>query len=698
MNEITNKIAIKKQIILFFLLLFCLTAHAQNQKTYIRVDTSYFPFKDDIQMIQIEYTYVYSNKQNFNNLISDYNYSYNPIPDENGLIDRPTTKYIFRNKKGEIITTFNNYDQQRIHKNDFRLPDSVTVINDSILANLGRLFVFYQLDSVPAKNKNKIGITRIQNNEFYTIPTIEYYGRKGLINRNGEVVLEPIYDDIYLYKEAPIVVKDGKIGFLNPAGKPITPVKFKDLFYNSYGYIRNTDRHIVAVDSLVGIIDSYGNTVLDFDFKSISLEICKFDNWSYAIDGRVIDEKKSEDENVRYYFVTTKEGKKAFIKTSTLEYAIPLEEYDSMDGVSEFNCNGFFIRKGAKYGYVNKMKVVIPIEYDTIIKIRSNKNSYLVKIDNQYGLYDQDFTLKIVAEYDSIIKLDGGYLVQKDGKYGFYNQSFDLKTPISCDTILEIKRMYGRRDYIILRDNLYGIYDKYLELKTPVKYDTVIHLLDNRYLNGYMVRKDNLYGFYDLDFKLKLPLEFDTIFLPQSGYITQKDNLYGYYDNEFNLRIPALYHEIRMTNYDEYSLYDKKPFYFVKEDSLYAIFNEHFQQVTPFKYDEVEKIRLFFKVRIGANYTILNSQFKAFLPPILVGKLEPLVLYQGEYYQMIKTKDGKYGILGMTDFFLKPKYDEIRYEPNCKNCPKNYNGFSDYIYFQLRKGKKWKTIKVKIGE
>lgn len=664
--------------ILFLFLLFCLTVNAQNKTLQIRVDTSYFPYQENIQMIQIKYTYIHGGRNFAKNLISNYNYLYTPIPDSSGLIDKPATNYIFRNQLGEIISIYNHFDERQINKEDLRSPDSAVTINDSIASNFGELFIFYHLDSVPAKKKNKIGSIILGKYKLYGEPTIEYYGKQGLINRKGEIALQPEYDDIFLSGALPIVVKDSKIGFLDQEGNPITPIKFKDLFYNSYGYIKNFRYHIVSVDSLIGVIDSVGNTLLDFNFKYFNLETCNLiERTPYIIDSRSTDTTKKSSDN--FHFVVTKEGKKGFINARTFEYPISLDEYDDIDVWRFGGCKEFLIQKNGRYGYVKDFEKVIPIQYDTIIK--SYNGNYLVIEDNFCGLYNAGFEMKLATEYDTITENDYGFLVEKGGQYGFYNNRFELEIPINCDTIMVDKMMWGLKSFIVKKEELFGVYNWSFKLQIPIEYDTVIRSFGEKFI----VKKDAFYGLYGLDtfdIRLNLPAEFDTIIKTWDGYIVKKNNLYGFYNNEFSLKIPILYQDIKSSRYDD-NLFDYTVHYFVKKDSLYALFNEHFKQVTPFKYDEIIGVNALFKVKKGAYYTILDFNLKTLCKPILKEEFEYIAGSSSSKYFKITTKEGKIGVLGIEKFLIKPIYDEIRYE---------YRNFNR-IDFYVRKGKRWKRIK-----
>lgn len=672
-----------KKYIIFFFLLFYFTSIAQKENLQIRTDTLYFPYQQGVQMIQIHYAYILENKISFKEAFSNYNYFYSPVPDRSGLIDCPTVQYVFRDTLGEIISTYNFFDKQEINKNELRSPHAVDVLDDSIALSFGKLFTFYYLDSIPAKKNYKIGVNVIGRYQIYGYPTVEYYGKKGLINRMGKMVLKPEYDDIFLGGKSPIVARDGKIGFLNPEGKPITPIKFQDIIYNSYGYIRNYEHHIVSVDSFAGIVDPYGNTLLDFKFKLIDIQNpCNLNEQNFTVDIRTIDTTKKNNDNF-FYFIT-KEGKKGYMNARTFEYPISPDEYDYI-GVSRYSgCQEFIIRRNGRYGYISKFEEVIPLEYDTIIKTLNH--NYLARKHDFYGLYNSDFEMKLPAEYDTIIVKEYGFLVEKANRYGFFNNRFELKISIDCDTIIEDKMSFGTKNFITRKEGLYGVYNLYFKLQIPFEFDTIIRSFGEKY----MVKKDGLYGLYGLDgnnLHIYLPVDFDTIMQRLGGYIVRKNKLYGFYDLAFNLKIPVIYHQIEIPIYN-HSFYNYKSYYFIKKDSLFAIFDDQFEQVTKFKYAEITKVRSFFKVKTGEYYTILDSNLKLLCKPILKEDFEPLLSYYGNYYQKITTIEGKYGILGLESFFLQPVFDEIRFDESYK----------DTIYFEVRKGKRWKKIKVKPGE
>ncbi len=88
-------------------------------------------------------------------------------------------------------------------------------------------------------------------------------GKWGFKNRNGKQVVEPIYDEVFNFKEDLCCVeKDGLFGFINREGEEVIPIEYDCATSFSEGYA------CVFKKEKCGYIDVHNNVVVDFKFDA----------------------------------------------------------------------------------------------------------------------------------------------------------------------------------------------------------------------------------------------------------------------------------------------------------------------------------------------------------------------------------------------------------------------------------------------
>ncbi|MDL2296888.1 WG repeat-containing protein [Bacteroidales bacterium OttesenSCG-928-B11] len=463
----------KKQIFYLFLLIFSLSINAKAIDFFIKPDTLYFPYREGIQMIVIDY----SNGEKIMNISDEQKKDYIkemtsissifcfvnssicsarrsssyrgatsvPVYPKLSLPIFPKL-YVFRNKEGEILSTYNNVRNINIRKSDFKPPEEAVAMDEITASRYGELFVFYGSDSTFTDN-------------YIHINPIDNFSKKGLFNRRGEVVLEAEYDQIYFYHLTnPIIVKDGKFGFLGPDGKKITPVIFQ-LKDNSLRISNQNENHIItSIDSLFGIVDFSGKILLEFNFMNLT--------------------------DYKDYYVFSKEGEVGIINFTTMEYIVPLGKYDYIEQ-SYYTMLPRKVKKNDLYGYIDEeYKEVISLQFDTIIQIGAASNA--------------------------------GYIVKKDGLYGFYDANYELRIPVDFEDIGLNK--YGMTRFVV-QDRRHFMLDK----------------SGGKWESCYIVKKDSLYGVYDESFKQVIPVQYDAILKHGTFFKVKKEDNWGLYNSNLQL-------------------------------------------------------------------------------------------------------------------------------------------------------------------
>ncbi len=354
-------------------------------------DTLYFAFNEnDIQLIIIDSYDTWNGKAAFFDAIYPRGGSWafeNPAP---------RNIYLFRNKDGEIIKTYNS-----ILNNEYSLKSTNYInTNDSSL---------YSIQDYRELNNH-----------------LMFYGENdkvGLINLKGEVVLPANYDMIRKFqngkgrKDNLIIVKDGFFGLLDSKLNELFPPIYSTSKNGSpeqniiYGqYIR------VFKNGKCGIISENGDILIDFlfdEFKPIhdSLYI------------GLIYKDENEIKNIPIhshwdwgYKVTTciLFDKDFIIKT----------ELKNFDYIYYWGIKRFIVKKDNKFGVLNhKGEVVIPLEYDNI---SSQNGNYFVYKGNKCGLINLEGKIVLPIEFNSLQFYGQAIYVTQEGLIGVYNDKYKL--------------------------------------------------------------------------------------------------------------------------------------------------------------------------------------------------------------------------------------------------------------------------------
>ena len=132
----------------------------------------------------------------------------------------------------------------------------------------------------------------------------------GLIDYNGKVVIDSIYDDLITISDDLLIAgKNNKYGVIKAAGGSITEIKYDFLYaYDGYYVVKEKDK--------IGVLDSKGNVLVPLNITVDDVEEfnLRFSNRVYitkSLDNIVIDYTNlfdNEDE-IRKYIIISSDGK-----------------------------------------------------------------------------------------------------------------------------------------------------------------------------------------------------------------------------------------------------------------------------------------------------------------------------------------------------------------------------------------------------
>ena len=315
----------------------------------------------------------------------------------------------------------------------------------------------------------------------------------GLINLEGNVVSEIIYDEIKTLKgveNSVIVKKDNKYGLLNCKGVKILDTIYSDIssFGEDYinGYITKNE------DGKYGIVNVSGEIILENDYEEIN---------------NIYSDK---------YYVIVENGNQQLINKDKEKVLT-----ENFDEIKQITSSGVVYIKDGKYGFMDfEGNSIIDANYDMLNEI--NTGIFLAQNDGKSGLLDKEKNEKVafnfkdinynkkagiyVAENEDLtqtiidsnfetkivgilseLNIDDGYMkVKVDSGYKYYNFKFEEKN---------IKDLFiNNKIFLSKKDGKFGYVDS--------KGDTVVDYIydDATELNNYgfaAVKKDGLWGSID---------------------------------------------------------------------------------------------------------------------------------------------------------------------------------------------------------
>lgn len=163
--------------------------------------------------------------------------------------------------------------------------------------------------------------------------------KEGLININGNIIINPIYDEIsgYFQNGYMRVINNGKTGIIDEERKVIIPIEYEDIsdFKNGVFLAKKSNKW--------GMININEQIVIPFEYSKI-----RFFNEGLAL--------------------VLLNGKAAYINKKN---EIIIEPQYKFNFLGDFNCGLASVRKNNKYGYINKKnEIIIPIIYDSALPFK----------------------------------------------------------------------------------------------------------------------------------------------------------------------------------------------------------------------------------------------------------------------------------------------------------------------------------------
>lgn len=405
--------------------------------------------------------------------------------------------------------------------------------------------------------KYKYEIEKVSNIDYNIINENDRYG---VIDRNGNVVVEPKYDIIQ-------IPNPSKPIFICMSDYDTTKKEYNIKVLNEKG-----EQLYIGYEAIQAIPTETTSDGIPFEKTTLKYK----ENGKYgliSIDGKVITKPIYEQISAIPYkegMLLVKQNEKQGVINIKGKNVIKIE-YDNITADNYYNKEteytnaGFIVSKrteeGYRYGYINyKGKTILKPEYteiERVTEINEKDNVYLVALkDGQAGLLKNQ---KVILNYEYE---DIGYnlyndlfIIQRNGKQGVTNKNGNIKIPTEYDNILfggiyinaikdnvlsifnnngekvdsteYVTKMPTKdgKNYIVSNQNeIYKIIDNNGDVVIDKSY-TYIEELENNY---YIVASNNKNGIIDLTGKSLIDLKYNSIFKLEDTEMLQanisKDN------------------------------------------------------------------------------------------------------------------------------------------------------------------------------
>ncbi|GAB4134599.1 MAG: hypothetical protein Fur0041_08050 [Bacteroidia bacterium] len=352
--------------------------------------------------------------------------------------------------------------------------------------------------------------------------------RLGLINRKGEIIMKPAYDEIfddlangfyYPFMRDPDVKADtlepgspqlmiGLYGIADTTGKLLADVQFEEMPVYGDGLFR------VMKNKKYGFADAKGKMVIPAE-------------WDYAVafsEGKAIVVKGNQAS------IINKQGK------------ILAGNLGSGAGLYRFNAGLARCRaEDGRYGFLDETgKRVIPVQFDAADDFDPEDKVAIVSKNDQYGLINTSGEFVVNPEYEFIFNLGDGYYQVKheDGGTGVVDKTGKKILNTDYDEVFLLQKNL----FTVEKDMLTGCYDASgKEIFPPVSITNIF------FLNGRSeVSKDGKFGMIDTTGKFIIPAQYDSIGYHYKGYtIVMNNNKFGAVDSLGHTVIPEKFQELR---------------------------------------------------------------------------------------------------------------------------------------------------------
>lgn len=563
-------------------------------------------------------------------------------------------------------------------KKTFRIRMTIIAIIVICVIAIG----IYQL--IKIKNK-QYEIEKVTEYNYFVLKQDNLYG---VINRNGDIIIESQYDDIkipnpqkavfvcysgenveilndkkeailtqyqkveairlkniasdLMYEKSVLKYEEnGKYGLINFEGKKITKAIYDEIDSLPYKEGELT----VKQDGKYGVINIKGNKKVNIEYDQITVDGYYTEENQYKYAGYIVS--NTTEEGYRYGYINYNGEKIEEIEYNELSRVTHIEDNENVY---------ILCAKNGQYGITKNGKELIKNEYQSIHYDEVNK-LFSIEKSKKYGIVDLTGKMIIPVEYKQI-DINGIYLyAQNDqGTTVYSNQG----NQVNIDTDIAIIETQNEKYRIRIdssKQNGYGIIGKDGKQIIEEKYNYIEYLYDNYFI---VSNENSKLGVIDDKENVKIEIKYDSIQKIENTQIIQttitQENTTQLYSNEMN-QICEMENALVETNDNYIKIYnDEQTKYFnkegkeltnaevypnnqlfAKEDSgKWGFVDKNGNVVIDYKYEKITEFNQygFAAVKLDGKWGVINSQGKTIIEPTyeLKEQIEPSFI--GKYYKV----------------------------------------------------------------
>lgn len=350
----------------------------------------------------------------------------------------------------------------------------------------------YEAVQIPNPSKAIFVCVKEYNENTKEYETVVYNEKKEVLLSNYKNIQAiSIYTNVNStpYEKSVLTYKEnGKYGLINLEGKQITKPVYDEI--SSINYKEGT--FLVKQNELEGIINMKGKVIIKCEYESVTSDNYYSEN-GYNKQAGFIVSKKTED-GYRYGYVN-------YRGTIILN---PI--YTQLERVTEIaNEKGvyFIAFKNGQAGLLKNNKEILNYEYEDI-QYNVLGNIFVTKRNGKYGAVNQEGTTVLYPEYDNVYT-GGMYLNALKDKDIFI---FDLNgNKIETNEVSKTKTENANYYITIDKNNKYKVVDSKDNIIIDKDY-TYIEYLPGDY---FIVERDSKSGIIDSNGKSVIELKYDSI-------------------------------------------------------------------------------------------------------------------------------------------------------------------------------------------
>lgn len=350
----------------------------------------------------------------------------------------------------------------------------------------------YEAVQIPNPSKAIFVCVKEYNENTKEYETVVYNEKKEVLFSNYKNVQSiSIYTNVNStpYEKSVLTYKEnGKYGLINLEGKQITKPVYDEI--SSINYKEGT--FLVRQNELEGIINMKGKVIIKCEYESVTSDNYYSENGNNKQAGFIVS-KKTED-GYRYGYVN-------YRGTIILN---PI--YTQLERVTEIaNEKGvyFIAFKNGQAGLLKNNKEILNYEYEDI-QYNVLGSIFITKRNGKYGAVNQEGTTVLYPEYDNVYT-GGMYLNALKDKDIFI---FDLNgNKIETNEVSKTKTENANYYITIDKNNKYKVVDSKDNIIIDKDY-TYIEYLPGDY---FIVERDSKSGIIDSNGKSVIELKYDSI-------------------------------------------------------------------------------------------------------------------------------------------------------------------------------------------